>query len=353
MNPEKTPLVNKLTLLVLCLILVCLVLLVGRAYQKQPPAGDTPAVAEVEATPAPAEEPSLVTAPAPVKPIQPRRAPVTNGTRASLPTPPQPANAPAPAEPAPVQYVESPAAFANAFETEYANTPVTASAPLGSGASLSGWVTLTGTPKPEIPIPMTPTCSALHPGKATTRHFIVSPEGGLANVLVYVSNARPASPLVDPPLLDQVGCMFEPYVLGVVMGQKFRVRNSDSELHNIHATPRSNREFNIAQGQRGQVDQFSFPKPELFVRLKCDVHPWMFAYVNVMPHPFFSISDTNGAFRIPAGLAPGDYTISAVHLKAGGLTRQITLGDGEPRPLHFQFSVPVGAQPQGGVVRPN
>ena len=246
-----------------------------------------------------------------------------------------------------------PTTLVNVWEGEYAGVPVVSGVAGSFSSSLSGWVTLTGRPKPEIPIDLGPTCSALNPRKVTTRHFVVSPEGGLANVLVYVPVEPSGTPLVEPPVLDQIGCMFEPYVLGVMAGQKFKVRNSDPELHNIHATPKANREFNIAQASRGQVNVLTFPKPERFVRVKCDVHPWMFAYVNVSAHPFFAITDTNGVFRLPGGLPPGEYPVYAFHLKAGELTQRVTIGYGEPRPLHFQFSATSVAQPQGSVARSN
>jgi hypothetical protein len=354
MNPDQTPLVNKLTLLVLCLILVCLVLLVGRAYQNTRPAVETAAVAEAETAPAAVEETWPAPPPPQTRPLQPPRRPSTNNTRGSLPARvQQPVNGTAPDAlfPVPAQYTEASAALVNVSEGEYAGVPGVSVAIDGSGTSLGGWVFLVGTPKPEIPIDLGPTCSALNPGKVTTRHFVVSREGALANVLVYVQNASPGKPLTPPPVLDQIGCMFEPYVLGVVAGQEFRIRNSDPTLHNIHATPKINREFNFAQPSRGHVTTKSFSKPELFVRLKCDVHPWMFAYVNVLPHPFFAITDTNGVFRLPPGLPAGDYTVSAVHLKAGELTRQVTISDDGWRPISFHFSATSVAKPQGGVVK--
>ncbi len=359
MKPDQAPLVNKLTLVVLSLILVCLVLLVVRAYQKPLPTGESTAAAEVEAGPAVVKEISTTDAPVETHPPPPpRRATSTNTVRVSSPgRSPVPVNAVAPGAPAPTpaQLAEAPATLVHVSESDQAGTPLVTdvNGNSGSGFSLSGWVTLTGKPKPEIPIDLGPTCSALHPGKVTTRHFVVSPEGGLANVLVYVQNARPGPPLFEPPLLDQAGCMFEPYVLGVVAGQKFRIRNSDTTLHNIHATPKVNREFNFGQPLKGQVNEIAFLKPEPFVRLKCDVHPWMFAYVNVLAHPFFAITDTNGAFRLPAGLPSGDYYVRAVHLKAGELTQQVTLGEGEQRTLQFQFSATPGAQPQGRVAQSN
>ena len=355
MNPDNAPFVNKLTLLVLSLILVCLVLLVVRAYQKPPATGEPPAVAGTEIVSDVVEEISPADAPAQTRPPEPpRRAPGTNTTRVALPgRPPLPVNGAAASTPA--HLADAPTALVDVSESVQAGTPlvsiVTGSS--GAGFSLTGWATLTGKPKPEISIDLGSTCSSLRAGKVTTRHFVVSPEGGLANVLVYVQNAPRVTPLVEPPLLDQTGCMFEPYVLGVVTGQKFRIRNSDPTLHNVHATPKVNHEFNFGQAMKGQVNDVSFPKAELFVRLKCDVHPWMFSYVSVLDHPWFSLTDSNGFFRLPAGLPAGDYTVSAVHLKAGETTQQVALGDGEPRTLQFQFSATPGVQPQGRVARSN
>jgi len=193
---------------------------------------------------------------------------------------------------------------------------------------------------------MDPTCGRLRPGPVTTRHFVVSADGGLANVLVWLRNALRASPRVEPPLLDQVGCMFEPYVLGVVANQGIRVRNSDPVLHNLHFTPRKNHELNFAQTQRGQIKEIAFTRPELFVRIRCDVHPWMFAYVNVMEHPYFAITDTNGFYRIPAGFPAGHYGVGARHLKAGEDAREIDLRPGEPHTLDFELAVPDNLQAQ-------
>jgi hypothetical protein len=356
MKPDNTVLLNKLTLLVLSLILVCLVMLVIRAYQKPLPASEPLAMAEAE--PASVEETSANPTAIPVRPLQPPRRPATTNTvRAASPVrAPSPVPASAPTGPAsppePVlldttpQIVPVPAGVAVV-------PGINATDGAGTRAVLFGVVTLTGKPKPEIPIDMGPACGALNPRKVTTRHFVVSPSGGLADVLVYLKNVAPAPALSGPPLLDQVGCMFEPYVLGVVAGQRFRIRNSDPTLHNVHATPKLNQEFNLGQPGRGQINDRSFSNPELFIRLKCDVHPWMFAYVNVVSHPFFAITDTNGFFRLPSGFPAGTYTVSAIHLKAGELTQEVTLGEGEQRAMNFQFAVPPAAQSQGGVARSN
>ena len=197
--------------------------------------------------------------------------------------------------------------------------PVLAAAVLAGSLSaltagdVSGKITLKGTPKAEVVIPLTPACGKINSGAPTTRHYVVAKDGGLANVFVYIKDAKKADPKGPEPMIDQVGCMYEPYVLGVVTGQKFKIKSSDSEMHNVHATPKNNPEFNFVQ-LKGQENEKSFDKPEILARIKCDVHPWMFSYVGVVEHPFFAVTDKDGHFKI-SGLPDGKYTIEAYHLK--------------------------------------
>jgi hypothetical protein len=333
-------------LLVLVLNLVCLALLVIRSFQEPVPRTESAAapqavapVAEVEAA-----------APEPSRPVAPRPPPARPAA-ARLVSEPSPAAAKTDPVPSPqeqvVQVVTPPAPLVNLGDTRTGQRPaqgVTVPDHRRDLPELSGFVTLRGTPPPEIPIAFSPACGALHPPVFTTRHYVVNQEGGLANALVWLLDAKPAPALVEPPLLDQVGCMFEPYVMAVVAGQRFQVRNSDPVLHNLHFTPKLNRERNIAQARKGQIDSFVLPQPELFVRIKCDVHPWMFAYVSALDHPYFCVTDTNGFFQIPAGFAPGRYRVSADHLKTAPQVQEVELRGGERQSLHFELSVREGAQ---------
>lgn len=209
-----------------------------------------------------------------------------------------------------------------------------------SGAEITGKVKLKGTPKPEITIPLDATCGKMHTGPVTTRHFVVGADEGLANVFVYIKEgAKKTPPSGEAPLLDQVGCIYEPYVMGVVTDQKFKVRNSDPVLHNIHATPKVNKEFNLAQPLKGQVTERNFDKPEVLVRVKCDVHPWMFTYVGVVDHPYFAVTDKDGNFKI-SNLPAGKYTVEAFHLKAGAKNQEITVADGDKKTADFELQAP-------------
>ena len=194
---------------------------------------------------------------------------------------------------------------------------------LVAAGEITGKITLKGTPKPELEIPLTPSCGKINPNKVTTRHYVVDKDGGLANVFVYLKDAKAAPATGEGPVLDQKGCMYEPYILGVVTGQKFKVKNSDPELHNVHPTPKLNKEFNLGQIPNGPDITRSFDQAEVLVRIKCDVHPWMFAYMGVVDHPYFAITDKEGNFKI-AGVPDGKYTIVAYHLKAHGANPGVT-----------------------------
>jgi hypothetical protein len=125
----------------------------------------------------------------------------------------------------------------------------------------------------------------------------------------------------------------------VQAGQKFVVQNMDGILHNFHADAKINRDFNLSMPQRGKVAEKSFDNPEVFVRFKCDVHPWEFSYMGVVAHPFFSVTDTNGIFCLPAGLPHGRYTLAASHPKAGETLTQIVIQDENPNPIELAFTV--------------
>ena len=211
--------------------------------------------------------------------------------------------------------------------------------------SIRGVVTLVGIPPAERVIAMDAFCGRLHAAPVMTRLFAVGPQRQLADVLVYIKTGLERFAYAIPAelvMIDQAGCFYEPYVLGVMVNQKVGFRNSDATLHNVHATPTNNLEFNFAQPRQGQVNEKSFANLEFFTRIKCDVHPWMFTYVNVMPHPYFAVSDPNGAYQLPGNLPPGTYTIAALHRRAGEVTRTITVEPDKAVIVNFELSVPAG-----------
>ncbi len=212
-------------------------------------------------------------------------------------------------------------------------------------ADVSGKITLDGTPPAAKTIDMTGAfemCGKMHSGPVTTRHYIVGADKGLANVFVYVKEGAPKSAPSGPtPVLDQQKCMYEPYVLGAMVGQDITIRNSDELMHNVHAIPTvsGNEAFNFAQFKKDQTNTKKFAKPEVLVKFQCDVHGWMFAYIGVCENPYFAVTDKDGNFSIK-NLPPGKYTIEAVHPKAGRKSQEITVTADGKKDLNYTLSVP-------------
>jgi hypothetical protein len=346
-----TSIANKVVITLLVLILAALGVVIYQNSQK-PGSGSTAQTAQVaaESTEAASEVPAeqaVDAAPIPVvvrpRPtaLKPPTPTVIRRTTVAVPTPVLP-----------IQEVNTPAEQLGLVPVP---VPVPGGAAVGGGVEtvsegeVSGRILLSGTPPAEIPIMMDATCGRLQSGPVTTRHYVVNSEGALVNVFVYIKQglerARFATPK-DTPVIDNINCMFEPYVMGVQTGQKFLVRNDDSTLHNFHITARVNRERNIALAFKGQTSGIFLDKPEVLVRVKCDVHPWMFAYIGAVSHPFYAVSDTNGVFKLPPGLPEGNYTLAAYHQKAGELTKEITVRQGEKQHLDFQFTVPGQVNPK-------
>lgn len=212
---------------------------------------------------------------------------------------------------------------------------------VASAAEISGKVKLSGTPPPEKTITLDAACGKLQANPITTRHYVVGADQGLGDVFVYVKEgAKPGpAPTAKGPLLDQIGCQYSPYVMGVQAGQKFDVANSDPLLHNVHSMPKNNKERNVGQPLKGMKTEFVFEKPEVLVQFKCDVHPWMFAYVGVVDHPYFAITDKDGNFKI-SGLPAGTYTVEAFHRKGGTATEKITVTADDKKTANFTLKVP-------------
>jgi plastocyanin len=207
-------------------------------------------------------------------------------------------------------------------------------------ASVSGHIALHGTPpKAErIQTKSDPNCKE----PVFTQTFLVGTDGSLGNVFVYVKSGlgnrtfpAPATPVV----LSQKNCTYAPHVLGMMAGQPLELRNEDPTLHNIHAVPENNREFNMAQQIQGMRQQHTFSAAEVLIPFKCDVHNWMRAYVGVLDHPFFAVTGADGSFEIK-GLPPGTYEIEAVHEKLGRQAQTITVGPKESKTdVAFNFKV--------------
>lgn len=202
-------------------------------------------------------------------------------------------------------------------------------------ADLKGKISFEGTaPAPVLlKADADPTCKALHPNGIENDSIIVNSNGTLKNVFVYVKEGLPAGKTYETPKdavkFDQHGCQYNPKVFGIQVNQPLEILNSDDTLHNVHALSKNTKEFNLGMPIKGMKLKKSFAKPEVMVKIKCEVHPWMGAYAGVLDHPYFAVSGDDGSFTIK-DLPAGEYTLEAWHEKFGAQTQKITVSDAVP-----------------------
>jgi plastocyanin len=212
-----------------------------------------------------------------------------------------------------------------------------------AGGTISGIVKFTGDRPPVKPIKDitgNAYCNEHCQGKAPLE------EKWVVNVLVYVSKGlegKKFSPPKEPVALDQVGCVYTPHVVGVMVGQMLQVRNSDSTLHNVIGNLKANKAFNEGMSVKGATIDKIFQNPEFKADFRCFMHPWMVAYVHVLDHPYFAITGPDGTFMLK-GLPPGEYEIAALHessrFEVAPERVSVKIGAGESKKLEFVFRDP-------------
>lgn len=213
----------------------------------------------------------------------------------------------------------------------------------GCGGSRAGGIRGTVTyegPDTDKPVSMQgdPTCASLHPVPVDGNEIALK-DGKLANVFIYVKSGLEGKRFpvpVEKRHLDQRGCIFSPHILGVQVGQTVELTNSDATLHTVHALPAANPESNDPQPQGAPPVDKRFDKPEVMVSVRCDIHPWMVAYLGVVPYPYYAVSGEDGTFAIE-NLPPGRYTLEAWHEKLGTQIRQVTIGSHQTATADFDF----------------
>ena len=214
------------------------------------------------------------------------------------------------------------------------------------GAKITGTIKFAGdVPKlREIDMSDEPVCSARWEKSGDvprSEALALGTDNGLANVFVSIKSGLSATEYIapsEPVIIDQEGCRYIPHVFAVIKGQPIVFKNSDGVLHNVHALPKANREFNLAMpGSLTESKARTFKKVESMFTIKCDKHPWMNAYAAVLDHPFFAVTGKDGAFVI-VGLPAGTYEVEAWHEKMGTKVEQVTVGEMETGNIDFTFS---------------
>lgn len=209
-------------------------------------------------------------------------------------------------------------------------------------AAVSGKVLFQGTApaSQNVPTDADPTCQTAHPDGVNMDEVVVNSNGTLKNVFVYVKQGLEGKTFETPKqpvVLDQNGCQYEPHVFGIQVNQPLEIRNSDDTLHNVHALPKNTKEFNLGMPMKGMKLTKTFTAPEVMVKIKCEVHPWMAGYIGVLAHPFYSVTNSEGAFEIK-NLPAGQYVLEAWHEKYGTLTQCMAIGSAEEaQEVTFQY----------------
>lgn len=206
-------------------------------------------------------------------------------------------------------------------------------------SGVKGTVTYEG-PDTDKPVSMQgdPTCAGLHAQPVDTNEIALR-NGKLANVFVYVKSGLEGKSFPIPTekkRIDQKGCLFVPHVLGLQVGQTVELTNSDPTFHTVHALATANEESSDPQAQGAPPVDRKFTKPEVMVPVRCDIHPWMVAWLGVVPHPYYAVSGEDGTFSIP-NLPPGKYTLEAWHETLGTRTREVTVTPGGMVKADFDF----------------
>ena len=211
-----------------------------------------------------------------------------------------------------------------------------------NGGTVTGKVSFDGA-KPTmktIDMSANPVCSRAHASSPQkSEEVVVNDNGTLKNAFVWIKAGLPDKNWQVPTNaieLDQSGCMYKPHVIGVMAGQNIEIKNADPTNHNIHPLPQTNQEWNESQPPGSAAKMQSFARQEVMIPVKCNIHPWMRAYIGVVSSPFFAVTGDDGTFTIK-GLPPGTYTIETWHEKYGTQDQQVTVGAKESKTVDFSF----------------
>jgi plastocyanin len=214
-------------------------------------------------------------------------------------------------------------------------------------AATAGTITVTveyggAAPAPK-PISMggVPACAALHPDGVTDQPIKVT-DGKLAGAVVFIKSGfgdRAFAPPTTPAEIDQKGCLYEPQVAAVMVGQPLKFLNSDTESHNVHGKPQVADGWNFLMSRQGASRDVFFTKPEIGIPVGCDIHPWMRAYVSVFDNPYFGVTGSNGSVAL-TNVPPGDYVVGVWHPLLGTMVQPIKVAPSAAANVTFGFQPP-------------
>jgi len=185
-----------------------------------------------------------------------------------------------------------------------------------------------------------PACAVEREAQVYSEEVVLNSDSTLANVFVYIKEGLAQQHYAAPAeakILDQRHCRYTPHVIGIQAGQTLKILNSDPTFHNVHASAQKNKAFNLGMSKVEKVKTRTFDQTEVMIALRCNVHPWMSAYVGVVDHPFYRVTDSTGSFKLQA-MPAGEYVVAAWHEVFGSISQEIKLAENETKTLVFIFT---------------
>ncbi len=199
----------------------------------------------------------------------------------------------------------------------------------------------------ELKMDADPICAAHHNEPVYPQSLALGEGNTMGNILVQIKSGFPKKEYPAPTqevILDQKGCIYDPHVLGLRIGQTLKILNPDGTLHNVHVLSKVNPEFNLAMPQFRKDTTKTFDKAETTpFSVKCDVHPWMTGYIAVFDHPYFQVTKADGQFTL-ADLPAGTYEVETWHEKLGTKTQSVTVTADETKTVDFSYAAPQKSQ---------
>lgn len=211
-----------------------------------------------------------------------------------------------------------------------------------TGATLTGTVTFAGVSPPPTMLSLAGdgACLKARPGGFDVKDVVVT-DGNVANAFVWIAEGL-EDYAFDPPTgvvtVDQVGCMYAPRVIGARTGQEILFKNSDETNHNVSGAPKNSPNFNFVTIVGGSAKR-RVKRSEVMVKIGCDIHPWMSAYVGVVDHPYFATTGKDGTFKLE-GLPREAVTLRVWHERLGTKEMQVSLTPREKRSLSVMLPGP-------------
>jgi plastocyanin len=183
-----------------------------------------------------------------------------------------------------------------------------------------------------------PQCAEAHTVPVFDQSLVVQ-DGHLSNAVVWIKAGLEGWRFAPPHaavVIDQKGCIYEPHVAVAMVGQPVEFVNSDPEPHNVHGQPKVISAWNFLLSRQGATRKLTFDRPEIAVAVGCDIHPWMRAYLAVVPNPYAGVSGPDGKVVL-RDVPPGDYTLGVWHEQLGTQEQKVSLPPKGTQELRFNF----------------